>query len=98
MKRKCHECKHMRTIPGNCHVRCAHPSIKSDVDDNPLLALASLCGGAGPTELPKELNIKASQTGINGGWFMFPLNFDPTWLMNCDGFEEVSEDETSKKE
>lgn len=34
---------------------------------------------------PKELNIKANQYGIKSGWFDFPLDFDPTWLENCDG-------------
>lgn len=24
--------------------------------------------------------------GIKNGWFFWPLNFDPVWLENCDGF------------
>jgi hypothetical protein len=32
------------------------------------------------------LNIKASAHGIKMGWFMHPVNFDPTWLESCDGF------------
>ena len=34
----------------------------------------------------KELNIKAKKAGIKGGWFNFPVNFDPVWLENCDGY------------
>ena len=37
---------------------------------------------------PKSLNIKADPHGVKSGWFMWPFNFDPTWLRNCDGFEE----------
>jgi hypothetical protein len=25
--------------------------------------------------------------GIRMGWFYWPVNFDPTWLKSCDGFE-----------
>lgn len=24
--------------------------------------------------------------GIKKGWFQWPYNFDPTWLLTCDGF------------
>ena len=34
----------------------------------------------------QELNIKGNAHGVKMGWFYWPLNFDPTWLDNCDGF------------
>ncbi len=36
----------------------------------------------------QALTIKASQHGINSGWFVWPHNFDPVWLQACDGFTE----------
>jgi hypothetical protein len=36
----------------------------------------------------EDANVKGHQVGINGGWFMWPINFDPTWLLECDGFED----------
>jgi len=39
---------------------------------------------------PKRINIQCFKRGIEGGWFAFPCNFDPTWLITCDGFEEAS--------
>ena len=30
--------------------------------------------------------------GIKSGWFFHPLNFDPTWLRYCDGFEKEKQD------
>lgn len=35
-----------------------------------------------------NLNAKVTGNpfGIRRGWFMWPLNFDPTWLTACDGF------------
>ena len=35
-----------------------------------------------------ECNIKGNEHGIKEGWFMWPFNFDPIWLENCDGFKE----------
>jgi hypothetical protein len=40
--------------------------------------------------MPKELNLKLSPTGIKGGWCNYPFEFDPIWVLNCDGFEEKS--------
>lgn len=34
------------------------------------------------------LNIQAKPHGIAMGWFTWPADFDPVWLVNCDGFAE----------
>ena len=36
----------------------------------------------------KEAKVTGRETGIRRGWFAWPFNFDPTWLMSCDGFSE----------
>jgi hypothetical protein len=36
--------------------------------------------------------------GMRMGWFMWPLNFDPTWLKACDGFSDKAEDKQPRKE
>lgn len=33
-----------------------------------------------------KLNIKGNPHGIENGWFIWPVNFDPIWLESCDGF------------
>ena len=37
-------------------------------------------------------NNRAHVTGdihaVKAGWFFWPYNFDPVWLLTCDGFEE----------
>jgi hypothetical protein len=35
-----------------------------------------------------KLNITAQRYGVKMGWFMWPVNFDPAWLLKCEGFEE----------
>jgi hypothetical protein len=33
-----------------------------------------------------KLDIRAEKHGVMSGWFMWPVNFDPIWLRNCNGF------------
>ncbi len=40
----------------------------------------SRCTNAGAT-------VKGNPHGIRNGWFNWPWNFDPVWLVDCDGFE-----------
>jgi hypothetical protein len=47
----------------------------------------SRCDHPKVKEAAKELEIKGHPHGIKSGWFMWPANFDPVWLENCNGFE-----------
>lgn len=85
-KPNCYECKYRGDVPGSAHSRCRHPGIDK-VD--PLIELASMLGGGMPP-MRNTLNVKGEPHGIRNGWFSWPLNFDPTWLLSCDGFESKS--------
>ena len=74
---KCYQCKHRRTIPGNAHSCCNH--LKAGGFEG----FMKLMVGINP------LNIQANSHGVKNSWFSFPINFDPVWLENCDGFEEI---------
>lgn len=90
MKPDCFKCKHKRTIPGNAHIRCGHPMVDSN---DPLSNLASLFGGGTPHQVAMEkMGVTGHETGIKNGWFMWPFNFDPNWLLSCNGMEEVLQD------
>lgn len=84
----CYECKWRREVPGSAHSRCTHPSIGPI---NPMQELMSIFASVG--RVPpvvgntKELAIKGNPRGIAGGWFNWPVNFDPIWLEHCNGFE-----------
>jgi len=39
-----------------------------------------------------QANVTGDPHGISHNWFLWPLNFDPTWLESCDGFSEDSKD------
>jgi hypothetical protein len=82
---KCLRCKWKQNIPGNTHIRCIHPLIHLD---DPLADLLSITGHGPPDRfLMSLLDVSAEQHGIENGYFCFPYNFDPTWLINCGGFE-----------
>ena len=87
-KPNCYKCEYRGTIPGNCHSKCEHPAFK-EMNDDPMLKLASILGGASgglPPIEAKGITVKGNEHGIRSGWFNHPLNFDPTWLEECSGF------------
>ena len=40
----------------------------------------------------KTAKVEGNPIGIRGGWFHWPFNFDPIWLVSCDGFSDNPED------
>ena len=34
-----------------------------------------------------EAKVVGDSHGIDKGWFFWPFNFDPTWLISCSGFK-----------
>lgn len=79
---KCYKCKYRGDIPGNTHSCCNFPGNNTNLfaifePENILNAI--------------KLRIQADPHGVRNGWFMWPMNFDPVWLRNCDGFELMEE-------
>jgi hypothetical protein len=95
-KTNCYECRWRIDCDGSSHSKCCHPANKGVADD-PMVELMSIFASVGRVRLlpltPKELNIKANQHGIDGGWFHYPNNFDPVWLDSCDGFAATYPDD-----
>jgi hypothetical protein len=85
-KPNCYECKHRGSIAGDAHSCCKHPSVKVD-NSNMFSALVGLMNGDADGAI-KELGITGDSYGIRMGWFMWPANFDPVWLVSCNGFKK----------
>ena len=77
-KPDCYKCKHRGHVPGDAHSCCNYPGNSTGIFD--LFAIGNM-------ENEKKLNIRADAHGIKHGWFAWPVNFDPVWLVGCDGFE-----------
>lgn len=80
---KCYTCIHRRSVPGDAHSCCKYPGTNTD-----LLSLFS----DENLKMMKQLNIRANPHGIEKGWFLWPINFDPVWLENCDGYQKKEEE------
>jgi len=39
-----------------------------------------------------QATVKGNEMGIRGGWFHWPVNFDPRWLVECNGFSSDKKD------
>lgn len=48
---------------------------------------ASIQGDAHSACLNVHAHVTGKQHGIDKGWFMWPINYDPVWLFSCDGFK-----------
>ena len=42
--------------------------------------------------------VKGHEQGIMNGWFMWPINYDPVWLLECDGYSDNPNDKKPRVE
>jgi hypothetical protein len=96
---KCYDCIHRGEVPGSAHSCCEHPAT-AQTRRSPFMQLAGAVGkrggdelaamasafGEGPSRAAAQLHIEAAPRGVERGWFVWPVNFDPVWLIRCDGF------------
>jgi len=90
---KTRRCVHQRGIPGDCHIECAYPIIKDNITELFSDVFRILDGRGGPrctlNSIMKQMGVRGDETGIKNGWFNWPFNFDPMWLICCAKFEEA---------
>jgi len=75
---KCYDCIYRGNVSGDAHSCCRYPKNETGMFD--LFSAQNMKNS-------RKLNIKGDPHGVRMGWFMWPTNFDPTWLINCDGFK-----------
>lgn len=84
----CFECVYKGRVPGSEHIRCEHPAVPEVNALTEVLGTLASVGRTPPFSLACEkLKIEGDAAGIRRGWFIWPMNFDPTWLRNCEGFK-----------
>lgn len=95
MKPNCYACQFRGEVPGSAHSSCKHPATAPVFHDPIAQAIGLLGKRSGETLIPsaaaRELNIRAASLGVRRGWFLWPLNFDPVWLENCEGYQAVEQ-------
>ena len=71
----CNGCTFARSIPGDCHTRCAFKWFGSELTPP-----------------------KGDPHGIKNGWWRFPFNFDPTWMIGeCEARSTVEVPEKTQE-
>lgn len=71
--RLCLNCKHKGKIKNSHHIKCCHPLIEKEGFKGAAL----------------NLSVTVSYLGIVEGYCLWPYNYDPIWIVSCEGFEEV---------
>lgn len=87
-KPNCYECEYRGSIPGDVHSCCKHPA-NAELLDNPLAQMLGIIASVGriaPVQAKTKLKVRGNPVGIKRGWFNWPMNFDPIWLEECNGF------------
>lgn len=79
---ECYKCKYRKNVPGDAHSCCRYPGNETGMFD---------FFSRNNARNAKKLNIKAEPYGVRSGWFFWPVNFDPVWLLNCNGFTPKEE-------
>lgn len=95
----CYSCAHSRKVPDSMYTECVHPGryreaphfvsrVLNSGTTNPTAGreVDRLGGSKAQTSVLPPLNIEAIPHAISSGWFAWPINFDPVWLTNCDGY------------
>ena len=85
----CYKCKYRGMVAGSSHSCCEYPG-----NDTGILSFFASIN----SENARKLGIKGHLQGIRSGWFMWPVNFDPTWLIECNGFSKKEAKEVNKNE
>ena len=44
-----------------------------------------------------DAKVTCDPHGFNNGWFIWPVSFDPAWLLTCDGFSDDKKDKMPYK-
>jgi len=91
-KPNCYNCIYRGEVPGDAHSSCHHPYIEANGGAFMEMAIAASGRMMGKnSSAAHKLKIIGNAHGIRSGWFMWPANFDPCWLENCDGFKDEND-------
>lgn len=91
----CHSCKYSRSIPGDCHISCAALVLNGDSAAKIFTAVMS-----GLPVLTKAVTdvtgLSFNSYGVQAGYCMFPMNYDPAWVSGDCKLKQLSEDVEAK--
>ncbi len=75
----CYECPHRKEVVGSAHSSCHHPMLGSDANHFNI-AINIQSGLVSEMSNKDGVALEFDKVGVQGGWCLFPLNFDPIWV------------------
>jgi hypothetical protein len=79
-KNNCNTCNFRSEVPGSAHSACNHPAITGIYRLQLATALATGVNWSLTNKETGEDLLAFHKTGIQGGWCLWPINFDPVWV------------------
>ncbi len=74
----CYKCKYRQSIPGDTHSKC--------MNESAIKLIINVLRGS--IDINTELPLLINQHGLDNEWALWPFDFDPIWLSECQLFEE----------
>lgn len=81
-KPNCYKCTHRESLKYSAHSRCNAVTKENTMEDIFAYVVAS------DNRNHPDVRVKGNLTGINNGWFNWPIDFDPVWVDECKFFQE----------
>lgn len=79
-EKNCYKCKYRQNVVGSAHSSCVYPI------DTAKAAIMFMSGAKSLETTDKSFMIEGNSHGIQSGWFIWPIDFDPVWVEKCTGF------------
>lgn len=89
MSNKCLTCKHRGTVPNSRQSSCKHPAVLHMDCNTYAMVIKKLAAGNEIIQITRDMIVQFDKQGIDGNWALWPFTFDPIWLVECLGYEEV---------
>lgn len=81
----CYKCQFRHGVPGSAHSSChGLRAMAKDPDDSGMALLETMVAtGATMLHIEGKSLVKIDPHGRAKGWAMWPLDFDPIWISEC---------------
>lgn len=89
MSNACLTCKHKGRVPNSRHSKCKHPDVLHMDCNTYAMVIKKLAAGDEVIQITSRMGVQFANQGVEGNWALWPFNFDPIWLVECLGYEEV---------
>lgn len=93
-KPNCYNCQWRGPVAGSAHSSCTF--ISEAAKESPMSKTVELLIAAGLQEIQVDGEVSPvfHETGKKKGWAMWPINFDPVWLISCKFFKKKEDAST----